>query len=367
MKSEQKLLYQIALTLIPNIGDVLAKNLVSYCGGVEAVFKEKKSKLLKIPGIGEFSADSICGFQSFERAEQELAFIQKHKIKPLFYLDDAYPFRLKEIYDAPCMLYYLGNADLNNLKIVSIVGTRKASEYGKAFTEKLVADLAEQNCLILSGLALGIDGYAHRAAVKNNLATVGVLAHGLDRIYPAAHKKLAAQMVENGGLLTDFPSGTIPDAPNFPSRNRIVAGMCDVLVVVETALKGGSRITAEIANSYNKDIMALPGRVNDEYSTGCNHLIRVNKASIITCAQDLFELMNWQDSSAVKPVQQSLTFDLEPDDLLIVNYIKQKNKVGIDDISFDLQMNQSEVLMRLLQLEFKGVLRSLPGKFFELN
>ncbi len=366
MKSEQQLIYQIALTLIPNIGDVLAKNLVSYCGGVEAVFKEKKAKLLKIPGIGEFSADCISSFKSFERAEEELKFIEKHKIKTLFYLDESYPFRLKDINDSPCLMYYFGDADLNTLKIVSIVGTRKASDYGKAFTENLVADLTEQNCLILSGLALGIDGYAHRSAVKNNLPTVGVLAHGLDRIYPATHKKLAAQMVEKGGLLTDFPSGTIPDAPNFPKRNRIVAGMCDVLVVVETALKGGSRITAEIANSYNKDIMALPGRVNDEYSTGCNHLIRVNKASVITCAQDLFELMNWHTTNANKPKQQTLTLDLEPDDLLIVNYIKQKNKIGIDDISFDLQMNQGEVLMRLLQLEFKGIVRSLPGKFFEM-
>lgn len=367
MNAEQKLIYQIALTQIPNVGDVLAKNLVSYCGGVEAVFKEKKAKLLRVPGIGEFTADSICNFKNFEKSEEELKFIQKHKIIPLFYLDEAYPFRLKEIADAPCLLYYLGNADLNNTKVVSIVGTRKASEYGKSFTENLIEELADQNCLILSGLALGIDGYAHKAAVKNNLPTVGVLAHGLDRIYPSVHKKLATQMIENGGLLTDFVSGTTPDAVNFPSRNRIVAGMCDVLVVVETAIKGGSRITAEIANSYNKDIMALPGRVNDEYSTGCNHLIRVNKASVITCAKDLLELMNWQYSSIDKPKQQSLPLDLESDDLQIVNYIKQKNKIGIDDISFDLQLNQSEVLMRLLQLEFKGIVRSLPGKFFEMN
>ncbi|MES2691207.1 MAG: DNA-processing protein DprA [Bacteroidota bacterium] len=252
----ENLVWQIALTQIPGIGDVLARNLVSYCGGIKEVFHQKKHKLLHIPGIGEKLAESIVHFKNFKPAEAEQKFIEKHGIKTMFYLDKNYPKRLTHFPDAPVLLYSLGNADLDTGKIVGIVGTRKASDYGRSFTDELIEEVKPTGALIISGLALGIDVTAHRSAVKQALPTVGVMAHGLDRIYPAQHKNIARQMLENGGLLTEFTSGTNPDRENFPKRNRIVAGLCDVLVVVETGIKGGAMITAEIANSYGKDIMA---------------------------------------------------------------------------------------------------------------
>lgn len=362
------LFYQMAVKQIPNVGNVTAKLLISYCGGVENIFKQSKSKLLKIPGIGEVTAESIVSFKDFSRIEQELLFIEKNHIKPLFYLENEYPKRLKDIDDAPILLFYKGNANLNSTKIVSIIGTRNATEYGKAFTDRLVEALKPTEALILSGLAYGIDYHSHKAAMNNNLPTVGVVAHGLDEIYPRDHKKTAHSMMENGGLLTEYLSKTKPDAANFPARNRIVAGMCDVLVVIETAIKGGSMITAEIANSYNKDIMALPGRVSDEYSQGCNYLIKQNKASILSKPDDLFELMNWDlnTTSAKKPKQQLLLLDLDEEDSKIINYIKQKTKIGVDEISFDLQIDLGLLSLKLLDLEFKGIIRSLPGKVYEM-
>jgi DNA processing protein len=366
MNNNKNLIYQIAITQIPGIGDVLAKNLISYCGGVEEVFKQKKHKLLRIPGIGEKIANAITSYKNFDKAEAEMKFIHKHKIQTLFYLDSNYPSRLKHFQDAPSLLYYLGNADLNNPKIVGVIGTRKASEYGKAFTEQLISELSETGCLILSGLAYGIDVKAHKDALKYNLPTVGVMAHGLDRMYPSAHSNTAKKMIEHGGLLTEFPSNTNPDRENFPKRNRIVAGLCDVLIVVETAIKGGAMITAEIANSYNKDVMALPGKINDEFSEGCNHLIKKNKAAIITNTQDLFELMNWDLAKSIKNSQVTLPLNFTDDELSIISFLREKNKVGVDDIAFHLQMDSGNLSLTLLDLEFNGVIRSLPGKIFEL-
>ncbi|TAE85006.1 MAG: DNA-protecting protein DprA [Bacteroidetes bacterium] len=361
-----QLLYQIALNLIPGIGNVLAKNLVSYCGGVEAIFKQKKSRLLQIPGIGERLADHIVQFKDFKAAETEIDFITKHGITTHFYLDQNYPTRLKLIADAPVMLYSLGNANLEAEKIVGIVGTRKATEYGKVVTEQLVEMLKPLGVLVVSGLALGIDAAAHKNAIKQHLQTVGVLAHGLDRIYPAQHKNLAKQMLNNGGLLTEFPSKTNPDRENFPQRNRIVAGLSDVLVVVETGVKGGAMITAEIANTYNKEVMAVPGRASDEFSFGCNSLIKLNKANILTVPEDLLTLMGWQ-----APQQQSLKnaqikIPLSEKELGVVAVIKEKIKVGIDDLAFHLQIDNGTLSLLLLDLEFKGIIRSLPGKYYEL-
>jgi DNA processing protein len=362
----EQLIWQIALTQIPGIGDVLARNLVSYCGGVKEVFHQKKNKLLQIPGIGEKLAQSIVDFKNFKPSEAEVSFIEKHGIKPLFYLDKNYPKRLKHLADAPVLLFSLGNANLDNDKIVGIVGTRKASDYGKAFTDELIEELKPTNALILSGLALGIDVAAHRSAVKHNLPTVGVMAHGLDRIYPSQHKTIAKQMLENGGLLTEFTSGTNPDRENFPKRNRIVAGLCDVLIVVETGIKGGAMITAEIANSYGKDIMALPGRTTDDNSYGCNALVKLNKASIITQAYDVLELMKWETNAPKAKQQQLVMIELSAAENDIVNFIRNKTKAGIDDIAFALQVDSGNLSLTLLDLEFKGIIRQLPGKFYEL-
>jgi DNA processing protein len=264
------------------------------------------------------------------------------------------------------MLYYMGNGDLNTQKIIGIVGTRKASEYGKACVENLAQNLAETGCLILSGLAYGIDIHAHRDALKYNIPTVAVLAHGLDRIYPSQHTNTAKKMLDNGGLLTEFISTSNPDRENFPKRNRIVAGLCDVLIVVETADKGGAMITAELANEYNKDVAAFPGRVNDEYSAGCNSLIKKNKASLITNAEDLNYLMGWNTGKPKPITQHILPLDLSPAELELYNYIKTKSKIGIDEIAFALQVDSSNISLQLLEMEFKGLIRQLPGKVYEL-
>jgi DNA processing protein len=362
------LLYQIALTLIPNIGDVHAKALVNIYGDAQSVFKAKKKELEAIEGIGTIRANSIKAFTDFTSSEAEIKFIEKYKIAPLFITSKNYPQRLLNCYDSPVLLYYRGTADLNTAKIVSIVGTRSNSEYGKSVCEKLIEELAEQNIVVVSGLAFGIDTIAHKAALKNNLQTVGVLAHGLDRIYPTQNKPLAKQMTEQGGLLTDFISNTNPDKQNFPKRNRIVAGMCDALIVMESGKKGGSLITAELANGYNKDVFAIPGKITDTKSEGCNYLIKQNKASLITGAADLIELMNWAPKEkTTKKKQRELFIELTPDEKIIVDILQQRESIQIDELYFKSGLSSSAVATALLMLEMQNVVISLPGKVYKLT
>ena len=361
------LLYQIALTLTPNIGDVHAKALVNIYGDAQTIFKAPKKQLENIEGIGTVRANGIKAFKDFTSCEAEIKFIEKYKITPLFITDDNYPKRLLNCYDSPALLYYRGNADLNKNKFVSIVGTRNHSDYGKQQCEKLVEELKEQNIIVVSGLAFGIDSIAHKAALKNNLQTVGVLAHGLDRIYPAQNKIIAKQMTEQGGLLTDFISGTNPDKQNFPKRNRIVAGMCDALVVIESGVKGGSLITAELANSYNKDVFAIPGRVTDTKSEGCNYLVKNNKASLITGAADLLELMNWLplEKKQVKQ-QRELFIELTDDEKIVVAILQQQENIQIDELYFKSGLSSSAVAAALLMLEMQNVVAVLPGKVYKI-
>ena len=366
MKPHKQLLHEIALTLVPGIGDVLIRHLISYCGNAEEVFRQSKNKLLRIPGIGEKVASAIHSFKSFQRAEEEIIFIEKHQVQSIFYTDKDYPSRLRHFADAPVMIYMLGHTDLNNPKIVGIVGTRKATEYGKAFTAELVNALKPTGALIISGLAFGIDISAHKAALENGLPTIGVTGHGLDRIYPYQHKSTAKQMLEQGGLLTEFMSESLPDRENFPKRNRIVAGLCDVLVIAESSMKGGAMITADIAHSYDKEIMALPGRAGDEFSEGTNHLIKTNKAAMITRARDLFEWMNWDIEIPAKELQQKITFHFSVEEAKVVSYLQQRTKAAIDDIALSLQVDPGTLSLTLLDLEFRGSIRSLPGKCFEL-
>ena len=276
-----KLIYQIGLTLIRGIGDVNGKKLVAYCGSPEAIFKESTSALLKIPGIGKSTVNSIKSQKVLDRAESEIEFINKFKIKPLFYTDPDYPARLLNCEDNPLMLYYKGNADVNSQRVIAIVGTRRATNYGKSRCEEIIDDLKNRNVLVVSGLAYGIDSCAHRSSLEFGMNTIGVLGHGLDRIYPAHNRKLAEKMINQGGLLTEFFSNTNPDRENFPKRNRIVAGMSDAVLVIESAEKGGALITADIANSYNRDVFAFPGNINSKYSEGCNRLIKSHKAALI--------------------------------------------------------------------------------------
>ena len=362
-----ELQYQIALTLIPKIGDVHAKALVNRFGNAASIFTANKKELENMEGIGSIRADSIKKFNNFQRCEDEIKFIEKYKITPLFLTDKNYPQRLLHCYDSPTLLYYRGNANLNHSKIISIVGTRNYSEYGKLITEKLIAELEQENILIVSGLAFGIDTIAHKAALKNNLLTLGVLAHGLDRIYPIQNKTLAKQLITKGGLLTEFMSDTIPDKQNFPKRNRIVAGICDAVLVIESGIKGGSLITAELANSYNKDVFAIPGRLTDTKSDGCNHLIKTNRASLLTSAIDLLEIMNWTDSKKIsKKKPPELFIELTDNEKIIFDLLQKQESIQIDQLHFKSGLSSGLVAEALLSLEMQGIILSIPGKVFKL-
>lgn len=362
--TEQKL-YEIALTLIPYIGVVNGKKLVAYCGGAEAVFCENKNALRQISGIHENVINGIDSKEVMTRAEEEMMFIEKNGIKPLFYLDKDYPKRLQHCHDSPMMLYYKGNADLNAEKTVGIVGTRNITDYGRYVVEKLIEELVPDNVMIISGLAYGIDAAAHRAALKYDLATVGVLGHGMQTIYPAENRKLSTSMIEKGGILTEFVSGTKPDRENFPQRNRIVAGMVDCLVVIESALKGGAMITAEIANSYDREVFAMPGRVGDIYSEGCNQLIKTNKANLLVNAADIRYVMRWDVDTKVVAKQMRLFRDFSEDEKKVMDVFAENNVVHIDDIIIGTDLSPSKIASILLSLEFDGVLTALPGKRYQ--
>ena len=364
---DKDLIYRIALTLTPNIGDVRAKALLETFGSAAAIFSAPKKQLESIEGIGTIAANSIRHFSDYKICEEEISFIEKNHITPLFISDEDYPKRLLNCYDSPTLLYYKGNADLNAAKIISIVGTRNNSDYGKATCEKLLEDLSQENILVISGLAFGIDTIAHKASLKNNLKTVGVMAHGLDKIYPAQNKSLAKEMLSHGGLLTDFMSGTKPDRQNFPARNRIVAGICDALIVIESSIKGGSLISAELANSYNKDVFAIPGRVNDTRSEGCNYLIKNNKSLLITCADDLLHIMNWKDApKKIKP-QRELFIELTPEEKIITDILSQRESIQIDELYLKSGLSSSAAANALLMLEMQGIVSSLPGKVYKLT
>lgn len=321
------LLYQIALTIVPNVGAVQAKILADHFGNAKDIFRASKKQLENIEGIGTVKAASIIAFDDFTTAENEIGFIEKYKIETLFIKDRNYPQRLINCYDSPTLLYYRGNADLNSTKVINIIGTRSHTDYGKQITEQLINELQSFNILVISGLAYGIDAIAHKAAVQNNLATVGVLAHGLDTIYPDQHTSLAKQMLLNGGLLTEFRKETKPDKHNFPKRNRIVAGMSDATIVIETALKGGSMITADLANSYNKDVFAFPGKVTDAKSAGCNHLIKSNKAILLEDSQQLLDTMGWSTKKTKRKQQKELFITLSDDEQILVNILKEKETI----------------------------------------
>jgi DNA processing protein len=364
------LLHQVALSFIKNIGPVLAKSLIIHFGDAEQVFKTPKAKLLKVPGFGEKRVGEMDLTSALHRGEEELRFMEKNDVNVIFYTDKTYPKRLKNCADGPILLYAKGNADLNPRHVVSIVGTRNATDYGKQLCRQLVEELQQHQVLIVSGLAFGIDVTAHKESIKQNLPTVGVLGHGLDRIYPAQNRGTAEKMLENGGLLSEFPSGTIPDRENFPQRNRIVAGLADATIVIEASVKGGALITAEIANSYNRDVFAFPGRVDDEFSEGCNFLIRNNKAALLTCAADLAYSLGWEKADGTKPVTEQLVLpiDLSTDERMIFDIIHQhKLPLAIDDLTIKTNMPMSQLAMNLLNMEMQGFIRSLPGKTYCIN
>jgi DNA processing protein len=366
---QNELLYQVALTCLDKVGDIHAKSLIAYCGGAKAIFETSKAGLMHIPGIGEIIADSILENKTaLKEAEKELRFIEDNNIRPLFFTDPDFPRRLKFCNDGPVLLYYKGNANLNAEKIVAVVGTRTPSGYGLETTEKFISELRGSGILVVSGLAYGIDVLAHRCALNHDLDTIGVVGHGLDRIYPQGHENIASRMTKQGGLLTDFKSGTNPDAQNFPKRNRIVAGMCDALVVIESKREGGSLITATIANSYNKDVFAFPGRTNDVFSEGCNGFIKSNRAVLMESAADLFYVMNWNEVPEVKKKDKQipLPINLSADEEKILKTFSQKKNLHMDEISYASSFPISKVAALLLQLEFSNIIKSLPGKMYTM-
>ena len=364
-----KRIYQIGLTMINGVGDILARHLLQALGEAEAVFTEKQQLLGRIPGIGSNIAAEIKRPEILQRAEKELAFIEKNNISCYYLTDTDYPVRLRECPDAPILFYFKGNTNLDATRIISIVGTRNATEYGRELTESLIKDLAKviPDLLVVSGLAYGIDICAHRNALYNRLPTVAVLAHGLDRIYPSCHRNTAVEMLESGGLLTDFPSGTEPDRPNFLRRNRIVAGISDCTIVVESAEKGGSLVTADIAFSYGRDVYAFPGRVTDINSKGCNGLIRQNKGGLITCADDLIMAMRWdvaQKTDAL-PVQTQLLFPENEESERILSFLEMRKESHINELSVALNLPVHQLSSLLFELELDGKIKSMPGSIYK--
>ncbi len=369
---ENEIFHTIALTQIPEIGCITAQKLIDTFGSASAVFQQKKSAL-SMGGISDNVIKSILSEKeiALQIAEKEMKFIEKNNISVFLKSDKLFPKRLTDCLDAPTLLYGKGNLNLNPKYSVAIVGTRKYSEYGAAMTGKIVEELSEHNdILIISGLAAGIDTFAHRSALKHNLSTVGVLGHGLQTIYPANNKKLAISMQETGGILSEYTSTTIGIAHNFPRRNRIIAGMADAVVVVEAHEKGGALITATIGFSYNKDVFAVPGRIGDKASEGCNSLIQFNKAALVTSGKDIIKMMMWNDKpgkSTAKARQIQLMLDLSREEQTIVDALQGNKKLNIDELQIATSLNIAVLSKTLLTLEFKGIIHCLPGKRYILS
>ena len=365
---DRNLLHNIALTLIPDVGPVLAKVLISYCGSAEAVFSASKKELSKIPQVGLKTIEKVKNNkEAFAHAEAQIKYLEKAGGKAIVFHDDSYPKRLKHFESSPLVIYCRGEMNLNHPRTVAIIGTRKPSELGRINCEKLIEGLKSYDVQIISGLAYGIDTCAHTQAVKLGIETIGVMGHGLDRMYPASNRKLASQMTENGGVLTEFPTETNPDRENFPMRNRIIASMSDVIIVVESKKRGGSIITAEFANTYNKDVFAIPGRLNDEVSEGCNRLIKQHKANLLESAADVGYIMRWDEIDKAKVVQKALFIDFTAGEQKVIDVLKEVQQITIDELNYRIKMPPSELASMLLNLEFKGAIRALPGKKYILG
>lgn len=361
-----ELLHTLALLKVDGIGDVVAKKLITHCGSAQAVFQSKKKALLSIDGVGEILFKKIQDATVFRLAEKELQFIEKEKISHTYFQEDSYPERLKHCVDGPVVLFQSGKIDLQHGKLINIVGTRQVTPYGIEFIKKLLADLAPLNPIIVSGFAYGVDIVAHQTAMENNLQTIGVLAHGLNQIYPKVHKKYMAKMEQNGGFMTEFWSASNPDRENFIKRNRIVAGMCEATIVIESAEKGGSLITANLANDYNRDVFAVPGRISDKFSQGCNNLIKTQRAHLLQSAADLIYILNWDLAhKKTKPIQKQLFITLTEEEQKIYDYLQNKAPELLDIIALDCDFPIFKISSLLLNMELKGVIRPLPGKLFE--
>jgi DNA processing protein len=365
--NESELLHLLALLQVDGVGDIVAKKLLNHCKTAETIFKTKASKLASIDGVGQNLIRNLKNKSVFEKAAAELHYIKSNDINVCFYLDDNYPERLKHCIDGPILLFYSGNINWNTRKIISIVGTRQITSYGTEFCKKLIEDLAPLNPIIISGFAYGVDIVAHQAAIDNNLQTIGILAHGLNQIYPKSHKKHIAKMEQNGGFMTEFWSSSNPEKENFVKRNRIVAGIAEATIVIESAEKGGSLITGTMANDYNRDVFAVPGRTSDKLSQGCNNLIKTQRAHLLTSAADILYILNWEIDSQTnaKVIQKQLFVSLDNDEQKIYDYLQQNGKQLLDVIAIACDFPVFKLSSILLNMELKGVIRPLPGKLFE--
>lgn len=365
--TNQQLIYTLALQHVPKIGAITAKKLISHCGSAEAVLKEKKANLLKIDGIGAITIEGLFDSTHLKEAENELHFIKDNDFRVHYFTDDTYPEHLKHCIDGPIVLFQSGQINVKQQPIISIVGTRKITTNGMAFCEKLVETLAPYNPIIVSGFAYGTDITAQKAALKHNLQTIGCLAHGLNQIYPKVHKKYVADIEKHGGFYTDFWSTDVFDRNNFLKRNRIIAGLSEATIVIESAEKGGSLVTADIANSYNREVFAVPGRTTDSQSIGCNNLIKYQKAHLLSHPMDLPYLLNWRLEDETKPaIQKQLFVELDANEKVIYNYLKEKDKQLLDVIALACNIPTYKLASILLTMELKGVVRPLPGKLFEV-
>lgn len=361
---DEQLKYAIGLGLIEGVGPITAKRMIDICGNPKAVFENVDQLAPYLQKNGKIQSKKIDFSRVEARVEQELGFLEKNRINACYYESENYPEKLKQCIDAPLVLYAVGKTDWKKKKIVAIVGTRRNTAYGHRMVKELIEGLKEHDALILSGLAMGIDAYAHKYAIECGLQTIGVMAHGLDQVYPTSHRSLAKKMCDNGGLITEFLSQTIPDRENFPKRNRIVAGMADCTVVVESKHYGGSLITADLANDYNRDVFAFPGRIGDEVSSGTNKLIKAQKAHLIESVKDIEFIMGWTKKEK-KAVQQKLKLKLKPNEQLIYSTLLD-GTLNIDDLAIKTGLNMSVLSATLLAMEFGGITKSLPGKNYAL-
>ncbi|KAF2506625.1 DNA-processing protein DprA [Flavobacterium foetidum] len=366
MYKDQDLFYLLALLKVDGVGDIMAKKLLASCGSAEAVFKSKVSQIAAIDGVGAVLLKNLKDKTIFQKAERELLFINTERINVSCFQDESYPERLKHCIDAPVLIFTAGKIDLRDRKIISIVGTRQITSYGTEFCKKLIEDLISLNPVIVSGFAYGVDIVAHQAAIDAGLQTIGVLAHGLNQVYPKVHKKYMAKMEENGGFITEFWSDSNPDKEKFVRRNRIVAGMSEATIVIESADKGGSLITAKMANDYNRDVFAVPGRITDKYSQGCNNLIKTQQANVLTSATDLIYMLNWDVQLKSKSVQKQLFVDLNEEEQKIYDFLMKNGKELLDIIALECDFPIFKMSSLLLNMELKGIVRPLPGKLFEI-
>lgn len=363
--SEEELYHLLALQSVDGVGIITAKKLVLNFGSAENVFKAKPNELIKVDGVGDFLKKSFKDKTVFEKAEKELMFIKNNAIQTNSFLSEDYPERLKHCADGPLLLFGVGNMNLKKQRTLSIVGTRQITAYGIDFCRKLIAEIAPLNPVIVSGFAYGVDIVAHQAAVDNGLQTIGVVAHGLNQIYPKDHKKYVASMEKNGGFLSEFWSLAHPAKENFVARNRIVAGISEATVVIESAAKGGSLITANLANEYNRDVFAVPGKTTDKMSQGCNNLIKTQKANLLSSAADLIYMLNWDIKTEQKPIQKQLFIEMDNDETKIYSYLTQNGKELLDIIALNCDFPIYKISSILLTMELKGLIRPLPGKLFE--